>query len=189
MILVHNPNAAFPVKVKQCCSRISEEGDQLTPVPQSSQALGCIIWLSGSSAGDRQDCPCAEVLHWIRAQTGIWHRSLGDDRAWDDKGDQSSCSWFVLLLLQEQVVDATGNGIQRLCLLLSAVISVEAQPLHWKCQAVHKCSDLEFLSNSLMTGKGSCSDISAITELPIYRSWVFGTALLTLEAEPQQSST
>lgn len=33
----------------------------------------------------------------------------------------------MLLPLQEQTVDATGNGIQRLCLLLSAVLFVETQ--------------------------------------------------------------
>lgn len=33
----------------------------------------------------------------------------------------------MLLPLQEQAVDATGNGIQRLCLSLSAVLFVETQ--------------------------------------------------------------
>lgn len=64
----------------------------------------------------------------------------------------------MLLPLQEQAVDATGNGIQRLCLLLSAVLFVETQHAAFEMSRSNKCSDLEFLSNSLMTEKGSCSE-------------------------------
>lgn len=114
----------------------------------------------------------------------LTHSSSVDDTSWNYKGYYSSCNWVILLPIQKKVVDAIGNRIQRRCLLLSAVLLWELSMLHFKRHPVHKCSDLEFLSNSLMARKGSCSkcNILAITEPPIYSSWVFGTEVLKLEA-------
>lgn len=55
-------------------------------------------------------------------------------------------------------MDATGNGMQRLCLLLSAVLFVEAQRAAFEMSCSTQIFRFGILSNSLMTGKGSCSE-------------------------------
>lgn len=188
MILVHNPNAAFPVNANQCCSRIAEEWHQFAPVPQSSQALGGIIWLSSRQEAQLET---GRTAHVLKCFTGSEPREESDTVHWEMTHLEMIkviralavglcyCS-FRNKLWMLQVMAHKGCVFFKCCPFCGS-----SACCIWNVRQYTNVQIWNFSVTLQWQGKAaavSLCDISAITELPIYRSWVFGTALLTLEA-------